>query len=135
MVRLAPGAGVPHKRPVPNMRRLSGEKGSVSGGTLSHNILALVPRPPRCSSVNFGSLSTLSMFPRDKSISKLKPVSPYLTFYPQISARRWPSTAQVVHVSLSIAPCILYHKQTICQGGKSSGFSWLPARIPVTLSF
>ena len=29
------------------LNRFSGEKGSVSGGTLSHRILALVPSPPR----------------------------------------------------------------------------------------
>jgi hypothetical protein len=31
MVRLQPMAGVPHKSPVPNMSRLSGEKGAISG--------------------------------------------------------------------------------------------------------
>ena len=46
-VRLQPITGVPTRRPVAKMRRFSGEKGSTSGGTLSHRILALVPRPPR----------------------------------------------------------------------------------------
>jgi len=40
---LAAGTGVPSKIPVPNISRLSGEKGSTSEGTLSHNILELIP--------------------------------------------------------------------------------------------
>ena len=52
-------------------RDLSGEKGSVSGGTLSHIILALVPKPPRYSSVSSGFVSTLSMFPLERSISRI----------------------------------------------------------------
>jgi hypothetical protein len=47
IVRLHPGAGVPARRPVPKINRFSGSKGSTSGPTRSHMILALVPRPPR----------------------------------------------------------------------------------------
>ena len=54
MVRLQPGAGVPQSRPVLKISRLSSEKGSASGGTRSHRILALVPSPPRWSSVSLG---------------------------------------------------------------------------------
>ena len=46
-VRLALKAGVPHKRPVLTISKLSSSKGSVSGGTLSQCILTLVPNPPR----------------------------------------------------------------------------------------
>jgi len=81
-VRLAPGAGVPHSKPALNIKMFSGENGSISGGTLSQRILAFVPKPPICISVSFGSLSTLSMFPVDKSISKLYPVSAYLIAFP-----------------------------------------------------
>ena len=34
--------------------------------------------PPKWSSVNLGSVSTLSMLPRDRSTSRLNPVSAYL---------------------------------------------------------
>ena len=47
IVRLQPVASVPHNMPAPNMSRFSGENASASGGTRSHNILALVPSPPR----------------------------------------------------------------------------------------
>jgi hypothetical protein len=80
-VRLALKAGVPLKRPLLNISRFSGSNGLTSGGTLSQWILTLVPRPPRWSSIILGSVSTRSMFPLAKSISKLYPVSAYLIFY------------------------------------------------------
>ena len=78
MVRLHPGAGVPARSPVPKIRRFSGSKGSTSGPTRSHMILALVPSPPRWSSVRRGSVGTRSMFPLVRSTSRSKPVSAYL---------------------------------------------------------
>ena len=46
-IRLAAGAGVPWSKPALKIKRLSGEKGSVSGGTRSNNNLAAAPCPPR----------------------------------------------------------------------------------------
>jgi hypothetical protein len=40
---LAPGTGVEIKMPALKISGLSGEKGSTSGGTLSHKIFAAVP--------------------------------------------------------------------------------------------
>jgi hypothetical protein len=79
-VRLAPGAKVPVRRPTPKINRLSGEKGTVSGETLSQNSLVVVPLPPKYVSFNSESLSLLSIFAEDKSISRSNPALAYGIF-------------------------------------------------------